>query len=97
MESKTWSGAKEYCKNNYDDLASFASSKKEAAVVEQDFPIWTGLHRDGKDKLQPVMLSKIILMLILTGTTGSCLIWLNAGLNKLSHPSEVTFYDLVAL
>ena len=81
-ESKTWSEAKEYCKNNYDDLATLTSASMEAAVGEQDFPIWTGLRRDGKDKFQPVMLWKIILMLSksLTGTTGSCLIWLNAGL-----------------
>ncbi|XP_072237253.1 C-type mannose receptor 2-like, partial [Leuresthes tenuis] len=47
MESKTWSEAQEYCRKNYDDLASLTSANMEAAVVEQDFPIWTGLHRDG--------------------------------------------------
>lgn len=50
-QSKTWSDAREYCRDNYDDLATIEdSSDLNSAVKQQDFPVWTGLHRDGKDR-----------------------------------------------
>ncbi|XP_051236327.1 macrophage mannose receptor 1-like isoform X3 [Dicentrarchus labrax] len=47
-QSKTWSEAQQYCKDNFDDLATFRSYNLDSAVNLQDFPVWTGLHRDGE-------------------------------------------------
>ncbi|XP_059179951.1 macrophage mannose receptor 1-like [Centropristis striata] len=49
-KSKTWSEAQQYCRehSDYDDLASFRDYENAPKiVVEQNFPVWTGLHRDG--------------------------------------------------
>ncbi|XP_073319973.1 macrophage mannose receptor 1-like [Pagrus major] len=47
-QSKTWSEAREYCKNHFDDLATFESrSGLEAFVTGRDYPVWIGLYRDG--------------------------------------------------
>lgn len=47
-ESKTWSEAHEHCRRNGYHLAGLEDSDLNTAVREQDFPVWTGLHRDGK-------------------------------------------------
>lgn len=50
-QSKTWSEARQYCRNEYYDLAIFRSrGDVDSAVTEEEFPVWTGLHRDGTDK-----------------------------------------------
>ncbi|KAK9542222.1 hypothetical protein VZT92_000101 [Zoarces viviparus] len=47
-ESKTWAEARQYCQSQSADLASLQrSGDVDSAVVEQDFPVWTGLHRKG--------------------------------------------------
>lgn len=52
-QSKNWSEAQQYCRNEYDDLASF---KEESDLVQaeaiEDFPVWTGLYKDGKKLTQ---------------------------------------------
>ncbi|XP_044070407.1 macrophage mannose receptor 1-like isoform X2 [Siniperca chuatsi] len=46
-QSKNWSEAQQYCKKNYDYLAALtANFDMNSAVHEEDFPVWTGLHRD---------------------------------------------------
>lgn len=48
---KTWSEAQDYCRNNYDDLASIKQdSQMNEAVSQWDYPVWTGLYRDGKER-----------------------------------------------
>lgn len=47
-QSKIWSDAQQYCEDNYDGLATPYSLN--AAVIPNDFPVWIGLHRNGKDK-----------------------------------------------
>lgn len=48
-ETKTWYEARDYCRDTFDDLAV---TKDEAAVnvsvYQRNFPVWTGLRRDGK-------------------------------------------------
>ncbi|KAK2920438.1 hypothetical protein Q8A73_002642 [Channa argus] len=47
-QSKTWSDAWQYCRTEYDDLATIRNQNEmDSAVTPQDFPLWTGLHRDG--------------------------------------------------
>ncbi|XP_037650861.1 snaclec rhinocetin subunit beta [Sebastes umbrosus] len=47
-QSKSRSEALQYCKSVYDDLATFRhSSDLISAVIERDFPVWTGLYREG--------------------------------------------------
>ncbi|XP_019962306.2 forkhead box protein R1 isoform X1 [Paralichthys olivaceus] len=47
-QSKTWSEAQTYCRDVFDDLSTFKKgSDLKKAVLPQDFPVWTGLHRDG--------------------------------------------------
>lgn len=48
-EIKTWSEARQFCQDRYDDMAFFLDSyQQEKAVVSQNFPVWIGLFRDGK-------------------------------------------------
>lgn len=58
-QAKTWSDAQLYCKSAYHDLAVIENEiYMTKAVCQQDFPVWTGLYRDGKVTLtqsQPVM------------------------------------------
>lgn len=51
----TWSQAEEYCKGNYDDLGHFNEDEMNQ-LSEQEFPIWIGLHRNGKivEQIAPV-------------------------------------------
>ncbi|XP_036951216.1 C-type mannose receptor 2-like [Acanthopagrus latus] len=45
---KTWSEAREYCSNNFDDLATIKLDyQMDKAVLDWDYPVWTGLYRDG--------------------------------------------------
>ncbi|KAF3686205.1 Macrophage mannose receptor 1 [Channa argus] len=46
-QSKTWSDAQQYCRKLYNDLAIIKYNYLDSAVNEQDFPLWTGLYRDG--------------------------------------------------
>ncbi|XP_029282237.1 macrophage mannose receptor 1-like [Cottoperca gobio] len=47
-QSKSWLEAQQYCREVFHDLATFRTdSDLNLGVVEQDFPVWTGLHRDG--------------------------------------------------
>ncbi|KAI3376868.1 hypothetical protein L3Q82_000120 [Scortum barcoo] len=46
-EPKNWSEAQQYCRTKYRDLATIKDdSDMNEAVKSQDFPVWTGLHRD---------------------------------------------------
>ncbi|MED6260278.1 hypothetical protein ATANTOWER_010851 [Ataeniobius toweri] len=45
--AKTWPEALQYCKSHYRDLVSFSSSYFENVFIEQEFPVWIGLQRDG--------------------------------------------------
>lgn len=48
---KTWSEAREYCRNNFDDLATIKLDyQMDKAVLDWDYPVWTGLYRDGKER-----------------------------------------------
>ncbi|KAF3833053.1 hypothetical protein F7725_026718, partial [Dissostichus mawsoni] len=48
-QSKTWSEAQQYCRSEFDDLATFRNtSDLHSDINEQDFQVWTGLHRDGE-------------------------------------------------
>lgn len=48
-QSKTWSDAQQYCQKSYHDLAVIGNEINMVnAVQQQDFPVWTGLYRDGK-------------------------------------------------
>lgn len=48
---KTWSEARDYCRNNFDDLATFEwDLQMNEAVSDWDYPVWTGLYRDGKER-----------------------------------------------
>ncbi|KAK2854264.1 hypothetical protein Q5P01_006925 [Channa striata] len=47
-QSKTWSDAQQYCTKLYNDLAIINSDPLlNSSVIPQDFPVWTGLYRDG--------------------------------------------------
>ncbi|XP_029904112.1 secretory phospholipase A2 receptor-like isoform X2 [Myripristis murdjan] len=47
-QAKTWADAQLYCREHHGDLAEFSSSSSlDDAVIAYDFPVWTGLHRDG--------------------------------------------------
>ncbi|XP_071345653.1 macrophage mannose receptor 1-like [Trachinotus anak] len=46
-ESKTWSEARQYCRSQYDDLAIVEDDRLSSAAGQEDFLVWTGLHRDG--------------------------------------------------
>ncbi|KAK2920439.1 macrophage mannose receptor 1-like [Channa argus] len=47
-QSKRWSDAQQYCKKLYNDLAIISSEAfLNSSVLPQDFPVWTGLYRDG--------------------------------------------------
>lgn len=49
--AKKWSEAWDYCKKKFHDLAVLSDeSKLNAAVIQRDFPVWTGLRRNGKDQ-----------------------------------------------
>lgn len=49
LQSKTWREALEYCRDKFHSLAILDhQSKVDAAVVQQDFPVWIGLHREGE-------------------------------------------------
>lgn len=46
--SLTWSGAHQYCQNQNADLAVMDKDHDLiSALSQQDFPVWTGLYRDG--------------------------------------------------
>ncbi|KAF7212769.1 macrophage mannose receptor 1-like [Nothobranchius furzeri] len=45
-ESKTWNEAQRYCQNKMRFLADF-NYFNPSTVVDQDFPVWIGLRRDG--------------------------------------------------
>lgn len=48
-QSKTWKEALSYCRENFHSLATLEhQSKRSAALVQRDFPVWIGLHREGK-------------------------------------------------
>ncbi|KAK1891681.1 putative C-type lectin domain family 20 member A [Dissostichus eleginoides] len=48
-QSKTWSEAQQYCRSEFNDLATFRNtSDLHSDINEQDFQVWTGLHRDGE-------------------------------------------------
>ncbi|XP_067468626.1 macrophage mannose receptor 1-like [Thunnus thynnus] len=48
-QSKTWSEAQDYCRKDYDGLAAFSDyDKLMSALKSMDFPVWTGLYKDGK-------------------------------------------------
>lgn len=50
-QTKTWSEARSYCNENLTDLAMLtAQSTRDAAIQKRDYPVWIGLHRDGKRK-----------------------------------------------
>ncbi|XP_049449932.1 secretory phospholipase A2 receptor-like [Epinephelus fuscoguttatus] len=47
-KSMSWSDARRYCQSLLGDLATFTNiSFVSSAVYHRDFPVWTGLHRDG--------------------------------------------------
>lgn len=49
QEMMTWSEAKDHCMKINQELATF--TKEEMTFFsEQNFPIWIGLHRNGKNK-----------------------------------------------
>lgn len=53
-QSKTWTEARNYCKENFDSLATLKDDTRlTAAVVQKDFPVWIGLYREGEAQLQP--------------------------------------------
>lgn len=53
-QSKTWKEALEFCRDRFHSLATLEDqSKQNAAVVQRDFPVWIGLHREGKAPVQP--------------------------------------------
>lgn len=50
-QSKTWHDAQEYCREAFDDLAVTKDNNSvNASVQQRDFPVWVGLHRDGKTR-----------------------------------------------
>lgn len=53
-QSKTWKEALEYCRDKFHSLATLEDqSKRNAAVVQRDFPVWIGLYREGKAPVHP--------------------------------------------
>ncbi|XP_023262700.1 secretory phospholipase A2 receptor-like [Seriola lalandi dorsalis] len=47
-QSKTWSEAQQFCRSKYRDLATLRNTEAMSkAIVPRDFPVWTGLRRDG--------------------------------------------------
>ncbi|XP_055358882.1 macrophage mannose receptor 1-like [Betta splendens] len=42
----TWAGAQQYCRDNYDDLATITNSKDMSNSVFTNSPVWIGLHDD---------------------------------------------------
>lgn len=50
-QSKTWDDAQQHCMKDFHDLAYLADhAHLGAAVRQRDFPVWIGLHKEGKDK-----------------------------------------------
>lgn len=50
-ESKMWDEAKDYCQDKNRSLAKFTDiGDINSHVKKEDFPVWIGLYRDGKDK-----------------------------------------------
>lgn len=47
-EAKNWSEAQHYCSQNHEELANIPTVGLSTTVQKQDFPIWIGLHKDGK-------------------------------------------------
>ncbi|XP_063738588.1 uncharacterized protein LOC134863804 [Eleginops maclovinus] len=48
-QSKSWMEAQQYCRSEFDDLATFINiSDLHSDINEQDFEVWTGLHREGE-------------------------------------------------
>ncbi|KAF3833055.1 hypothetical protein F7725_026720 [Dissostichus mawsoni] len=48
-QSKSWLEAQQYCRSEFHDLATFEYVDYWYYPVQwQDFPVWTGLHRDGE-------------------------------------------------
>lgn len=53
-QSKTWTEARNYCKENFYSLATLGDyTSLNSAVVQKDFPVWIGLYREGKAQPQP--------------------------------------------
>uniref|UniRef100_UPI003AAD38BD C-type mannose receptor 2-like n=1 Tax=Centroberyx gerrardi TaxID=166262 RepID=UPI003AAD38BD len=47
-QSKTWLEAQDYCRTHYSDLATIPQNNALSSIlIQRDFPVWTGLHRDG--------------------------------------------------
>lgn len=49
LQPKTWYEAQNYCRKEFDDLAVTNDIHSvNASVKQRDFPVWVGLHKDGK-------------------------------------------------
>ncbi|XP_011608138.1 secretory phospholipase A2 receptor-like isoform X1 [Takifugu rubripes] len=47
LQSKTWTEALNYCKENFYSLATLKDyTSRNSAVVQKDFPVWIGLYRE---------------------------------------------------
>ncbi|CAN9507284.1 unnamed protein product [Ophioblennius macclurei] len=45
-QSKTWWDARDYCRQRYDHLATFADDFSLERIIYENFPVWIGLHRE---------------------------------------------------